>query len=446
VSENFTDFLQNDMSSITDEDYLVGYKADGSQEWRAKRKEVLNHTVATHKHSYITAVESISQANTGTTFRAAHAFRGKPMAARLVFYNNLTTPVTFAQTGAATMRQVSTSLSPAASTEWTAGGAVTVPAAQNTNQPSIAFGPWIPVYPQESADDSGTYLVTVFAYLDSTYANCTVNSYDLSWMESETKLSGGYWAQRNQAGDQATNPGTFSSTTVQNRGPIAGIEILSENAGAINVMLGGDSIAAGAGQTLLGKTDVYRAVQAVNNLGGRSIGYIAAGWGGQNSATYLARMLYLLPLVKPDVLIVTTGTPNDGVPSLSGQRANRFLLAQVIDLAKSLGVKVLLRGWAPHSVVADNWPQGTLTTTPTYPVATVNGDVYRQDQNARCAAMDGQGNITYTPGISVLGDGAQPERYQAQYTTDLNHPNDAGYAFASINMTTAIQRLLSNFR
>jgi hypothetical protein len=154
----------------------------------------------------------------------------------------------------------------------------------------------------------------------------------------------------------------------------------------------------------------------------------------------------MLPIIRPDILVFTAGTPNDGTPSLTGQVGNRSIIQQVVDLARSQGTRVILRGWAPHSVVADNWPQGTLTTTPTYPVATVSGDVYRQDQNARCAAMDGQGNVFYTPGMSVLGDGARPERYQPQYTTDLNHPNDAGYAFAAVNMQAAIQRVMTKFK
>lgn len=399
------------------------------------------------RHAFSSGIEAISVANNvaGTTFRAAHAFKSKPTLVRILFHNNLTTAVTFAQTGAATMRQVSASLSPATSTEWTAGGSVTVAAQQAANEPSSAYSAWIPVYPQESLDDPGTFLVTVFAYLDPSYANFTANSYDYSWMESQAKAGGGYWAQRNQSGDQATNPGTFSSATVQPRGPIAGIEALCEN-GSVVVMDCGDSITAGAGQTNLGQTDIYRACVAINAAGGKPVSHIRAGWGGQNSATYGARALYLLPIIKPDVLVFTAGTPNDGTPTLVGQKGNRSVIQLVVDLARSQGTRVILRGWAPHSVVADNWPQGTLTTTPTYPVATVAGDVYRQDQNARMAAMDGQGNLTYTVGVAMLGDGAQPERYLPQYTTDTNHPNDAGYAAATPNMTVAIQRVMALFR
>ncbi|REG57775.1 lysophospholipase L1-like esterase [Paraburkholderia sp. BL6669N2] len=405
-------------------------------------------TKAQRRHSYITAVESVSQANnaSGLTFRAAHSFLRKPTQVRLVFSNNQAVPVTFAQTGAATCRSYNASLSPAASSEWTAGGPVTIPAAQGTNQPSMVYGPWIQVYAQESVDDPGTYPVMVYAYLDPSQPNYSNNNYDLSWMESESKASGGYWAQRNQAGDQATNPGTFSSSTVQARGAIAGIEALCEKPG-ISDMLGGDSIAAGAGQTLLGKTDVYRAMQAINLTNpALPVGYIAAGWGGQNSATYLSRMLYMLPIIKPDVLVLTVGTPNDGVPSLSGQRANRFLIDQVTDLARSLGIRVLLRGWAPHSVVADNWQQGTLTITPTYPVPTVSGDAYRQDQNARMAALDGQSNLYFTIRPSGLGDGARPERYLPIYTTDTNHPNDAGWARAGVIIQPDLQRAHRGFR
>lgn len=406
----------------------------------------LTTTQASRRHSFITAVESVSQANnaSGLTFRAAHSFLKPPLAVRLVFYNNQSVAVNFAQTGAATCKSYNASLSPASSTEWTAGGACNLPVTQGTNQPSMFVGPWIPVYAQESIDDPGTWPVMVFAYLDPTQPNYSNNNYDLSWMESEPKASGGYWAQRNQAGDQATNPGTFSSSTVQLRGPIAGIEALCETQGGLSYMLLGDSIAAGAGQTLLGKTDVYRAMQAINlTKPALPLGYIAAGWGGQNSATYLARCLYMLPIIKPDVLVLTVGTPNDGVPSLSGQRANRALMFQVIELARSLGIRVLLRGWAPHSVVADNWPQGTLTATPT---GTVNGDVYRQDQNARMAALDGQSNLIYSRGMSALGDGARPERYVVAYTTDTNHPSDLGWSVAATVIQPDMQRMLGGFK
>lgn len=404
---------------------------------------------ASRRHSFITAVESVSQINnvSGLTFRAAHSFLRKPTQVRLVFYNNQSVPVTFAQTGAATCNSYNASLSPANTTEWTAGGPITIPAAQGFNQPSMAYGPWIPVYPQESTDDPGTFPVIVYAYLDPSQPNYSNNNYDLSWMESEAKASGGFWAQRNQAGDQATNPGTFSSSTVQLRGAIAGIEALCETQSGISYMLGGDSIAAGAGQTLLGKTDVYRAMQAINlTKPALPLGYIAAGWGGQNSTTYLARMLYMLPVIRPDVLVLTVGTPNDGVPSLSGQRANRALMFQVIELARSLGIRVLLRGWAPHSVVADNWPQGVLTETPTSPVDSVNGDVYRQDQNARMAALEGQSNLTWTRGISALGDGNKPERYVPAYTTDTNHPNDLGWSVAGTVIQPDMQRMTGGLK
>jgi hypothetical protein len=311
----------------------------------------------------------------------------------------------------------------------------------------MVYGPWIPIYPQESQDDPGTFPVMVYAYLDPSQPNYSNNSYDLSWMEAEPKASGGFWAQRNQAGDQATNPGTFSSSTVQLRGAIAGIEALCETQSGVSYMLGGDSIAAGAGQTLLGKTDVYRAMQAINlTKPTLPLGYIAAGWGGQNSATYLARMLYMLPIIKPDVLVLTVGTPNDGVPSLPGQRANRALINPVIDLAHSLGIRVLLRGWAPHSVVADNWPQGTLTTTPTSPGPTVPGDVYRQDQNLRMSRLDGQSNILYTVGMAGLGDGNKPERYIPAYTTDTNHPNDLGWPVAAAIIQPDMQRMHGGFK
>ncbi|WP_168793618.1 SGNH/GDSL hydrolase family protein [Paraburkholderia aromaticivorans] len=407
---------------------------------------LIQTTTASRRHSFITAVESLSQANNpaGLTFRAAHSFLKPPSQVRLVFYNNQSVAVNFAQTGAATCKSYNASLSPATSTEWTAGGACNVPPTQGVNQPSMFVGPWIPVYPQESVDDPGTFPVMVYAYLDPSQANYSNNSYDLSWMESEAKASGGYWAQRNQSGDQATNPGTFSSSTIQLRGAIAGIEALCETQSGVSFMLGGDSIAAGAGQTLLGKTDVYRAMQAINlTKPTLPLGYIAAGWGGQNSATYLARMLYMLPIIKPDVLVLTVGTPNDGVPSLPGQRSNRFLIDQVTALALSLGIRVLLRGWAPHSVVADNWQQGTLTATPT---GTVPGDVYRQDQNLRMSRLDGISNLTWSLGMAGLGDGARPERYLTIYTTDTNHPNDVGWPKAATIIQPDMQRMLGGFK
>lgn len=397
------------------------------------------------RHSYITTAAHLTSNNdpaNGLTFRVCHSFLSKPSAVRAVFLNHLPTAVTFDQHYAATASAPSASLGPATSSEWTAGGAVLCPPAidaVNFN-PSITYGPWIPVYAQESATDPGTYPVMIQAILKPTYASYWTPYEDQLWRASEPKKGGMYWEARQQSGaDTTANPGLFSDTTVRNRSAIAGMEALCADGSAIAMKVG-DSITAGAGQTNYGMCEMFQAVRALN-LAGSKISFIGQGFGGQNSIGYWARCMYALPILKPDVLIFSAGTPNDGVPSLPGQRANRFQIQQVLDLARSLGCTVILRGWAPHSVAADNWPQGTLTATPT---GTVPGDVYRLDQNAQCAAMDGIGGVLWMPGPATLGDGAVPERYKAGYTDDTNHPNAPAYVSMVPGAMTVIAKAVAN--
>lgn len=403
------------------------------------------------RHSFISAPADLTATNdttNGLTFRVCHSFLSRPTAVRAVFYNHLATPVQFVQHYAATAHTINSTLGPSTSSEWTAGGVINCPAAIDATNinPSITYGPWIPVYGVESVDDPGTFPVMIHALLQPAYATFWTPYEDQTWRASEPKESGLYWESRQQSGsDPTVNPGTFSDTNVRARSAIAGVEAICED-GSVLIADCGDSITAGAGQTNYGKSDIYRAISAINLEGTFKCSHMRGGFGGQNSIGYFARTMYFLPILRPDILIYSIGSPNDGVPSLSGQQANWNQVLQVIELARSLGIRVILRGWAPHSVVADNWPQGTLAFTPTYPVTPVNGDVFRQDTNARGAAMDGRGLVTYTPGPAALGDGARPERYIVQYTDDTNHPNDAGYQFITPAMISALQRLLPKIR
>ncbi|WP_233829055.1 SGNH/GDSL hydrolase family protein [Paraburkholderia sp. ZP32-5] len=403
------------------------------------------------RHSFINApayLTANNDATNGLMFRVCHSFLSRPVAVRAVFYNHLSTLVVFAQHYAATAHTIGPALQSSTAVEWTAGGAVSCAPANDTanSNPSITYGPWVPVYGVESVDDPGTYPVMVHAVLQPAYTEFWTPYEDQTWRASEPKNSGLFWTARQQSGsDPLANPGLFSSTTVQGRSAIAGIEAICED-GSILVADCGDSITAGAGQTDYGRSDIYRAISAINQLGEAKVSHMRGGFGGQNSLGYFNRAMYLLPVLRPDILIFSMGSPNDGIPSLGGQRTNWSQCLQVIELARSLGTRIILRGWAPHSVVADNWPQGTLTYTPGYPIETVNGDVYRQDTNARGQAMNGQGLVTWTPGPSALGDGAKPERYITRYTDDTNHPNDAGYAAITPAMQDAVMRALMSIQ
>lgn len=392
------------------------------------------------RHTFMPASEQVTQTNnaSGLTFRAGHSFLSPPRAVRLIFNNFLDSEITYAQTAAATNSTFTGPLAPAVSNQWQTGGSVTVPARQAENQPSLAYSPWIVVYPVEDAAVPGTYPVVVSCYLEASFASYPANSYAASWMESESKASGGYWTMRQQSGDQITNPGTFSSTTVQNRSPISGIEALCDDGSIISLGIG-DSIMSGAGTTNAGQTDYYLACQDAN-VAGQKISYMNGGWGGQNTATYCARALYLLPIIKPDVLVLSVGSPNDGTPSVTGTRLQRYWIERVIDAARAQGCKVVLRGWAPNT--SNSWPDGTVTPTD---VGAVSGDAWRRSQNAWAAARAGKGGVRYVAGPAALGDGATPERYQAALTTDLNHPNASGYPVAKTSVLAGLRAVKSDF-
>lgn len=393
-----------------------------------------------HRHVFSPAVEQVSQANNvaGLTFRAARRFKSPPRAVRLMFHNFLATAITYAQTGASTNSVLTPALAPAVSNQWQNGGPVTVPARQADNQPSTAFSDWITVYPVEDAANPGCYIVLVSCYLEAAYANYPANSYASSWMESAAPAAAADWFLRQQSGDQITTPGTFSSATVQNRSPISGIEAICDD-GSVVVLGVGDSIMSGAGGTNQGETDLYMACAEIN-ADGDHVSYINGGWGGQNTTTYCTRALYMLDKIRPDILVLSVGSPNDGTPSVTGTRLQRYWISKVMDFAKSINCRVVLRGWAPNT--SNSWAEGTVTPTD---VGAVSGDAWRRAQNVWAASRAGKSGIRYAAGPAVLGNSATPERYDPALTTDNNHPNTAGYTTAKVSLKPVIKAAASDF-
>ncbi|AWI78587.1 hypothetical protein CEW87_03955 [Parazoarcus communis] len=376
------------------------------------------------------ATHTVAQA-AHRTYRAATAFKSRPRRVRLWFANadSATAAITSCAISPSTNGALTANLWSSSSSSWISGGAVSIPARIAVGRPSMAASAWMQIDAVESVTAPGTWPVLAEAWVDTTSgpANVTIGFYDMGWAESDPLDGGTYYAHRWQDGDKFTVPSSFSDTTIRGAGAIIGMEAECDE-GSTVVLVNGDSIRAGAGTTRAGETDAMIAVRNMN-LAGYSVSYIALGWGGLNTSTYSARLIENVATLKPDVVVYTVGSPNDGTPAATVLRIERFNMHAAISASRAAGAAVILSAQAPNTSYSWN----------------ASADDLRKALNAGAAAMASPSALRwYAHAVAGLGDGATPERYAPTYTTDNNHPNQAGYEYASINMQTVLTGVIKS--
>lgn len=365
----------------------------------------------------------------GMTDRAAWVCRSKPYKVRLLFANQMAATMTIDSVKVACSATLDNKLNPASSAEWVSDNTdIVIAAAVVANsQPTLGASAWIDVTGVEMTDNPGLYYITTSAFAPVAQTNLSKQYGAVGWRESQDINSGLWWATRSQNGDAHTDPTAFTSTSGAGRVFIIGIEAICEE-GSVIVMSNGDSITAGSGGTNYTENDIWLAVRELN-LAGARISFVNNGWGTQASADYTARCAVSLSFYKPDVLILGSGTPNDGEPTAAVINALQRRISTTIEAARAAGCeRVILRGWAPTSL--SNWSAAN--------------DNNRKAQNEWSKARAYPPAVSYAAGPAVLGDGATDvqERYIPAYTTDLNHPDDEGWPVAMVTTKAAIQAVI----
>lgn len=228
------------------------------------------------------------------------------------------------------------------------------------------------------------------------------------------RTDGHRWVMRHQAVLAATpgNYANFTTTTNQSQSPIVGFRFWSRGR-VVNVMNLGDSIDDGRG-TFLGAG--YGELVCDELSGDPTFVQANLGWSSQSASFYLTRALDALrsPVVRPDILVIPSMSPNEGDPLTQAQFDTRAAwLAKVIAECHRYSVVPVLRTMLPVDPAVHDWGAS---------------DAFRRADNVRVLALrDRDVLVADTAALfetALDGDGQMG--IDGDLTDDGIHPNDDG--------------------
>ena len=325
---------------------------------------------------------------------------------------------------------------------WDAASSVSWAAGTGVQQPTYTVSDMIA---QASADrtDSATQssLPLIFARFEIPVAAGVVNIPQWSW-DSDLFGQHGYtgnWGNdvsnvatdhrflrniyQNTAG--VTTLANFTQSTLQCGIPVC-VQYVARRSG-INIMIIGDSVAEGSSPAQSGVSTtrawgwVHQAAYAesTQNL---PIEVANFGWGGQTSTQYAQRFIDLMkvndpngfPVFRPDILVFSPFTSNDGTPSAATIATQSANAARVLSLCQMLGILPIIY----TGTVVDSYDAPT--------------DAYRAALVTRILAMGVSSDFVVMDTASIWGTGASPNRWATGMgCSDGLHPSDAGKTAAA---------------
>jgi lysophospholipase L1-like esterase len=280
-----------------------------------------------------------------------------------------------------------------------------------TERIAYTVSDWIPVSSVPRTDGGTKPLVAVRAYMQA-HANLPAygNGVD-NFTNHATRTDGRIWAARQQAGVLVTSG--FTDTTNRTQSPIVGIQYLSR--GKVKTVAGlGDSITDGRG-TYLGEGFLLPAIDALSDMNGTAYEYMNCGWSGQSYSVIGERAIDVLQSsVRPDVLVIPNGSPNDISTTISQSNIDSFRWRRnrVLAAAREVNVPVLFWTWLSSNASVKSYgaTDSLRVAYNTEMLAQASRDIMVVD-----AASAINGSIT----------GGQMEM-NPLYQNDGIHPNDAG--------------------
>lgn len=274
---------------------------------------------------------------------------------------------------------------------------------------------WIPLASIPRTDGGTKPLVIVRAYFPA-YANLPVYGDGTDdFTNWATRNDGRIWASRAQAVEGVNNPANFTSTTNNSQSPIVGVQYLVRGK-AVTVLATGASNTDGRG-TYLGEGFAMPAIEDLTDAE-TTYEYANAGWAGQTRSIYTERTIDILGSeIRPDVLVLETGSGNDAPTTITTDIVNEFRAqrGRMIAEARRYGVPVVLWTWLPATEAVRPWG------------AT---DALRRAYNTECLELAGAGVVVVDAAAAVEGatTGSGQVELAPAYTTDGVHLNDAGNA------------------
>jgi lysophospholipase L1-like esterase len=228
-----------------------------------------------------------------------------------------------------------------------------------------------------------------------------------------TRTDGRLWCARSMSGDGVTTPSSFTSTTNQSQSPIVGVQYLSRGK-VISVGAVGDSITEGRG-TYLNDGFILPAVAELSSMTGTAVEYSNFGWSTQSMSQYGERAIDILESeVRPDILVIPAGSPNDQPVTLTaaGIAAFQGMRGRILATCAQRNVVPVMWTWLPVNTAVNPWG---------------SSDSLRVADNAAVLAQPKLLVADTSTAISGTVSGGQVQIAVAD-TTDGIHPNDTGNA------------------
>lgn len=290
---------------------------------------------------------------------------------------------------------------------------LTVPVASASGVPALAATDWLQLASLVRADGENLPLLMLRGYCAN---NPQGPSHGINYTTNWPAVNQGRRIQvYRKAGDCVTTPANFTAPGQGGSGDyilFAGVQTYQQGRG-FNCMTLGDSLTQGYYTTADANGFGFQACTALSTLT-RPFSIINSGWQGQTTTQFIARGYIDLALLKPDIVVIETSSPND-LPSTQAQF--NAMLARAVAFADACvraGAVPILK---------------TATPYPTYYSAP--NDPLRQAANAVVRALGAAGSYLVLDADAAVTDGGSPlAQIQPAYRTagSTGHINDAGHA------------------
>ncbi len=298
------------------------------------------------------------------------------------------------------------------SVTWDGATSIAIPARTASGRPSVTYSDWINVTGVQQLTGRALFPCHIRFYIATgPFSVSGANTALTEIAPNVANALGRYVFTFNKTGGNyaTTNQTGFTTPSATNLSPSLELEFLSTT-GVLNVMGIGDSIMHGVGGTTSLTSYAHYAIRNTSSTG-LPIFWKNYAVPSTTSAQFLVRLQDAITAGdRPDVLLYSPFTPNDGTPDVFTIAAQRFRLVQVLNICKQYGIIPLIVTSVPNTAAA--WDAAA--------------DNLRKAFDIEMLAMANKS--TFVADISTpLSNGATPARYATTMTTDGTHPNDAGH-------------------
>ncbi len=315
---------------------------------------------------------------------------------------------------------------------WDGASTVTLAARIASGRPSVVWSDWISIEGLPLSSNGNLYPCHLRVYVAAgplSVSGSHMVVTDFAPATANSVVDGRYILCYRKTGDFVTsNESGFTTPTATNLSPVLEMEYL-HNAPVLTVMGIGDSIMWGSGDTVVGASYAFHAINSASSPD-MPIYWENYAVPSTTTSQFLTRLQDAIAAGRrPDVLAYSPFSPNDGTPSAAIIQAQKFRLAQVLDICRTYNIIPLLVTGICNTAAAWN----------------AAADNFRKDFNAYLMSMAGNG-IFVADINRPVSNGDTPARFNTTLSTDGTHQNNAGNAVMTAPFLASINDIKSSLR